>query len=107
MTDDDVDGDEGSGTMDSDDYLDEAEINAMIRSFRRISKSGTRPRAYSKTRRISQVRKSTQFLIFDFFEILKFGDFQSLKIVKKRDYVQRECGDNLSNKSCVSLQSVD
>jgi len=52
MTDDDVDGDEG--TMDSDDYLDEAEINAMIRSFRRISKSGGRPRAYSKTRRISQ-----------------------------------------------------
>merc|ERR1711902_38550 len=36
----------------SDEYLDETEINAMMRSCRRISKS--RPRAYSKTRRISQ-----------------------------------------------------
>merc|ERR1719334_1832135 len=33
-------------------YLDEREINEMIRSFRRISKS--RPRAYSKSRRVSQ-----------------------------------------------------
>merc|ERR1719203_2044477 len=33
-------------------YLDEQEINDMIRSFRRISKS--RPRAYSKSRRVSQ-----------------------------------------------------
>ena len=36
----------------SDEYLDEKEINEMIRSCRRISKS--RPRAYSKTRRVSQ-----------------------------------------------------
>lgn len=49
------DSEENEDTLDSDDYLDDAEINAMIRSFRRISKSNGRPRAYSKTRRISQV----------------------------------------------------
>jgi len=41
-----------SNLDESDEYLDETEINAMMRSCRRISKS--RPRAYSKTRRISQ-----------------------------------------------------
>lgn len=46
--------DDASSTADreSDEYLDEIEINEMIRSYRRISKS--RPRAYSKTRRVSQ-----------------------------------------------------
>jgi len=40
--------------MEHDEYLNEMEINEMIRSYRRISNSKSGPRAFSKIRRVSQ-----------------------------------------------------